>query len=91
MAAVTSSAIALGALEAIALIMKQFPTYDQRRRREFEADYEIYKIQQTIPHDHPDRNDSLFLRVRHRLLKHVKEFSAFVDSNGKAAKSLPPL
>lgn len=83
---ISTSALVLAGLEAAILLMKHFPSYDDKKSRDFEADYEIYKLQQTLPDDHPDRNDSLFLRVRHRLLVHVKEVNKYADSYGRTEK-----
>ena len=81
-----ATTLILAGLEAAILLMKRFPSYDQKKVRNFESDYEIYKIQQTLPDDHPDRNDSLFLRVRHRLLEHVGQINKYAHSDGKDEK-----
>lgn len=84
--AISTAALAFAGLESASLLLKQFPTYDQRMRKHFEADYELYHLQKTLPDNHPDINDSLFLRVRHRLLKHVEEINEFAKSNGPHRK-----
>lgn len=83
--AVTTTALILAGLESAKLLIKQFPDYDQRKARDFDADVSIYNIQKTLPEDHPDINDSLFLRVRHRLLKHVEEINKHASPDGKAS------
>lgn len=81
----TTVALTLAGLESAKLLLKQFPDYDQRKKKEFEADYEVYILQKTMPDDHPDLNDSLFLRVRNRLLVNVQEINALARANGKAS------
>lgn len=77
------SALVLAGLNAASLLLKQFPDYDQRQRKKFEADYAIYKLQKTLPDDHPDIDDSLFIRARDRLFKHVEAINKFAETNGK--------
>lgn len=83
MAAVSAAALALAGLESTKLLLSMFPSYDQRKVKEFEVDYEMYKLQKTMDENHPDINDSLFLRVRHRLFEHVEAVNAFARANGK--------
>lgn len=81
--AIPLAALALAGLESAKLLMQQFPNYEERKRKLFEADYAIYYLQKTLPDDHPDINDGVFLRVRHRLYGHVEEVNAFARANGK--------
>ena len=76
------AALALAGLESAKLLLKSKPNYDQKLERDFNADYSLYTIQQTLPDDHPDRNDSLFLRVRGRLLEHVQKINGIARSDG---------
>lgn len=85
MAVATTAALALAGLESAKLLLKQFPNYDQNKRKIFEADYEIYFLQKTLPDEHPNINDSLFLRVRNRLLVNVQEINAFAAANGQTS------
>lgn len=80
---VSVSALVLAGLESAKLLIKLFPNYDQRMRKHFEADLDAYYLQKTMPDDHPDLNDDFFLRVRHRLLEHVKQINAFAAANGQ--------
>lgn len=80
--AVITSALVLAGLESTKLLLNLIPSYDQKQKKLFEVDYEIYTIQKTMPGDHPDLNDSLFLRVRNRLLQHVQKINAAARSNG---------
>lgn len=68
-------ALALAGLESAKLLLKLKPTPSQKLEREFEADYAIYKLQQTLPPDHGDRNDSLFLRAGDRLFGHITKIN----------------
>lgn len=73
----------MAGLKSAQLLINLFPNYDQRQKKLFEVDLELYYLQKTMPDDHPDRNDDLFLRVRHRLFKHVEAINSYASANGK--------
>lgn len=81
---VTTTALALSALQALKEVMKMFPSYDQRKAEQYEKELMEYERQKTLPMDHPDRNDDLLLNLRTSLQLHVGTFSQFVKSQSKA-------
>lgn len=83
-----TTAIALAGLESAKLLLGMFPDFDQRQKKIFEADYAIYVIQKTLPNDHPDINDGLFLRVRDRLFHGIEAVNKFAKANGKNSEPL---
>jgi hypothetical protein len=84
MAVVTVAALALAGLESAKLLLGIIKhELDEKEVRQIEADFEIYILQKTLPDDHTDINDSLFIRVRNRLLQHVEKINSIAKANGK--------